>query len=31
MGRQVEAETLADITESFEIEAVPSFILLRVR
>jgi len=26
---QVEAETLADITESFEIEAVPSFILLR--
>jgi thiol-disulfide isomerase/thioredoxin len=31
LGKQVEAETLAEITESFEIEAVPSFILLRVR
>jgi hypothetical protein len=29
--RQIEAETLADISESFDIEAVPSFLLLRVR
>jgi len=28
---QIEAETLADISESFDIEAVPSFLLLRVR
>lgn len=28
---QVEAESQADISESFEIEAVPSFIILRVR
>lgn len=27
---QVEAETQADIAESFEIEAVPTFLLLRV-
>ena len=30
-GRQVEAETLQDITESFDVEAVPSFVVLRVR
>ena len=29
--QQIEAETLADISESFDIEAVPSFLLLRVR
>ena len=28
---QIEAEQLADISESFDIEAVPSFLLLRVR
>ena len=27
---QIEAETLPDISESFDIEAVPSFLLLRV-
>lgn len=27
---QIEAEELADISESFDIEAVPSFLLLRV-
>ena len=27
---QIEAESLQDIAESFEIEAVPSFVLLRV-
>lgn len=27
---QIEAEALADISESFDIEAVPSFLLLRV-
>jgi thiol-disulfide isomerase/thioredoxin len=28
---QVEAETLPDVAESFDIEAVPAFIILRVR
>lgn len=27
---QIEAENLADISESFDIEAVPSFLLIRV-
>ena len=30
MRWQVEAESLAEITETFEIEAVPSFVVLRV-
>lgn len=30
-GSQIEAEVLPDISESFEVDAVPYFILLRVR
>lgn len=28
---QVEAETQSDISESFEVEAVPTFVILKVR
>lgn len=31
LSRQVEAETQSDIAESFEVEAVPTFVILRVR